>query len=102
MNTIQSLEKFISELNVAWESPYDIENFYDFSISSCINDEYIEKDEFFEIFKSSNNILNKQCRDEQIQDYFSRYERYMDLLNYMKKEWSMIYKDMNDDFISKY
>ena len=87
MKTIQSLEKFIFNLNVNCESLDDKESFYDFCISSCINNDFIEEDTFFEKFKSTKNILNRQCTDKDIKKYFSRYGEYITLLGYMVRNW---------------
>lgn len=81
MPTIQSFKKFILELNITGEHPDDTENFYDFCISSCIEKDRIIEDEFNKIFRNS----NKQCTDEDIKKYFSRYGEYMDLLEYVAR-----------------
>lgn len=83
MKTIQSLNSFLSSLNITCESIDDKEAFYDFCISSCIEKDRIMEDEFNKIFRNS----NKQCPDENIQKYFSRYGEYMDLLEYAVRNW---------------
>ncbi|MDD2870633.1 MAG: hypothetical protein PHS49_01475 [Candidatus Gracilibacteria bacterium] len=83
--TISSLKSFITHLNIGGGNPDDIENFYDFCIESFLEAEIIEKDHFFEIFKSSFNVYNN-IKDNNIKEYFLKYNEYMQLFEFMEKK----------------
>ena len=84
--TLVLLKRYALELNPLWWNLDDTDNFYDFCISSFLEDYILWEKEFNEVMISSFNMLWKITKKDTAKS-FRMYNDYIYFLNYINKKW---------------